>query len=382
MNNLHISLTEFRNESRVIKETASLQRSRLFQQVYVAALHANDLDLRKRLSSGVQAQRFALSSRKLGASSFAHAAKYLEYGLQVFFRYRQHSVGVVNVHCLALLPMGWMLAKVWSAKLVYDAHELETETTGLQGRQQTLLKKLERWMIKRCDLIIVVSESIADWYRDEYAIVRPTVVLNAPPLFSAAHHDKFRQQFAIRPEQKIVLYQGLLAPGRGVELLIDAFEQRSDQRFVLVFMGYGPLEAEVQESANRCSIVYYHPAVQPDELLTYTSSADLGASLIEAVCLSNYYCMPNKIFEYMMAGLPVLVSNTKDVADLVSAEQTGVVVETMTADAVNAALDELPTARFETLSDNAKKTAREHAWEVQERKLLAAYHQAGLGNTA
>lgn len=381
MNNLHISLTEFRNESRVIKETASLQRSDLFNQVYVAALHTDDLRLNEQLVSGVNARRFALNSRKLGANPLAHAAKYLEYGLRLFSAYRRQAIGVVNVHCLALLPMGWILAKVWAAKLVYDAHELETETTGLQGRAQLLLKKLEKWMIERCDLIIVVSESIADWYRDEYTIARPTVVLNAPKLFSVAHHDRFRTHFDIPAESTILLYQGLLAPSRGVELLLEAFEQRSDQSYVLVFMGYGPLEHEVREAARRCSIVYYHPAVPPDELLTYTSSADVGASLIEAVCLSNYFCMPNKIFEYMMAGLPVLVSNTKDMAALVRAEQTGIVVEAMSADAVNAALDELSATEFDTLSENAKETAMKHAWEVQERNMLAAYQQAGVGST-
>src|SRR5690606_29052144 len=104
--------------------------------------------------------------------------KYLEYCWRVFFFYRKKNIKVVNVHSLGLLPLGYVLKKLYKAKLVYDAHELETETNGSKGFRQKLSKWLEKKLIHKADMTLVVSESIADWYANEYNIARPPVVLN------------------------------------------------------------------------------------------------------------------------------------------------------------------------------------------------------------
>lgn len=167
-------------------------------------------------------------------------------------------------------------------------------------------------------MILVVSESIADWYKEEYKIDRPSVVLNAPNRRKLKSNNYFCQQLDIREDQIILLYQGGLALGRGVHLILDAFKARGDDKLVVVFMGYGLLEADIIAAAKQHKNIYFFPAVSPRIVLEYTSSADLGISLIENTCLSYYYCMPNKIFEYAMAGLPVLVSNMKDMSKLVT----------------------------------------------------------------
>ncbi|MBF4328677.1 glycosyltransferase, partial [Vibrio anguillarum] len=110
-------------------------------------------------------------------------------------------------------------------------------------------------------------------------------------------------------------------------------------RNVLVCMGYGPLEALIQEKAHQQSTIFFHPAVTPDVLLNYTSSADYGVSFIEDSCLSYRYCLPNKMFEYLMAGLPVLTSNLFEMKRLVEIEGVGIVAEENTVEGFRKAIE-------------------------------------------
>lgn len=375
MNNLHISLTEFRNESRVLKQTNSLTDNGFFKHIYIAALHENDLRKEQNYSEKITCERFSLTTRKLPKNFIIQLFKYLEYCFRVLFFYQKKDINVVNVHSLALLPLGYVLKKIYKAQLVYDAHELETETNGYKGFRQKLSKWLEKKLINKADMTLVVSESIADWYANEYNIARPPVVLNAPNTRELKINNHFREQLGIRKDQIILLYQGGLASGRGVHLILEAFKQRKDDKVVAVFMGYGSLEADIKIAAEQHSNIYFFPAVPPQVVLEYTASADFGISLIENTCLSYYYCMPNKLFEYAMAGLPVLVSNMKDMSELVTRYAMGAVISDFSADGINQAVDNFLEQDLTRMKANAYQAACENAWEVQEQKMLAAYQQ-------
>lgn len=375
---LHISLTEFRNESRVLKEAVSLVNNGVVTKVYVAALHGPSLLRDQEYEAGIIVHRFSLTSRKFGQSLLAKFLKYVEYCVRICFYYKSSKVRVANVHALGLLPLGIVLKGLYGALLVYDTHELETETNGSVGLYKSLRKWLERRMIGHADLVIVVSESIADWYAREYSIKRPTVVLNVPRKRKQDRRNIFRDQLPIRADQHILLYQGGLAAGRGVSLVLEAFKERQESNVVVVFMGYGDLEAEIREAARQHSNIYFFPAVSPEVVLDYTASADIGVSLIENICLSYYYCMPNKLFEYAMAGLPVLVSNMKEMAAFVQNHQMGGVIAEFTARAINAAIDEILAHDLKKLGDNAYRAACENSWDHQEEKMLSAYAKIGL----
>lgn len=375
MNNLHISLNELTNASRVLKQTSSLAGSSYFNRIYIAGLHLDSLKKEEIISEKITLNRFSLATRKLSKNFFIQVIKYLEYCFRVFFFYRKNNINVVNVHSLGLLPLGYVLKKLYKAKLVYDAHELETETNGSKGFRQKLSKWLEKKLIHKADMTLVVSESIADWYANEYNIARPPVVLNAPNTRELKINNHFREQLGIREDQIILLYQGGLMPGRGVHLILEAFKQRKDDKVVAVFMGYGPLEADIKIAAEQHSNIYFFPAVPPQVVLEYTASADFGISLIENTCLSYYYCMPNKLFEYAMAGLPVLVSNMKDMSELVTRYAMGAVISDFSADGINQAVDNFLEQDLTRMKANAYQAACENAWEVQEQKMLAAYQQ-------
>lgn len=375
MKNIHITLTEFRNESRVLKEISSLEASETFDSFTVIALGADDLPNDEAITSKAKVRRIRLLTRKLPKSAAFQLLKFIEFIFKCLLMVRKEKAQVVNVHTLALLPLGWLLKKLFKLKLVYDAHELETEKNGLHGFRQRISKHIESVFIHTCDLIIVVGDNIANWYANTYKIERPLVVKNAPRFRMQSKKDLFRQHLSILPEQKILLYQGGLMKGRGVQLILDAFKRRVDSNVVAVFMGYGDLTAEVEQAAKNYQNIFYFPAVSPNVVLDYTASADIGISVIENTCLSYYFCMPNKLFEYAMAGLPVIVSDMKEMAEAVQAADFGVVLTEYSVEAINEAVDHLAERDLTELSNNANQFAHAHAWEQQEKVMLEGYQR-------
>lgn len=382
MNNLHISLTEFRNESRVLKETESLINGKIFSQIYIASLWCDDLPEHEIIQENITLNRFKLITRKYSKSFLIQILKYIEFCYSILRFYRKKNIQVVNIHTLSLLPLGVILKYTYRVKLVYDAHELETETNGLRGARKSIAKKLEQLFIRSVDLTIVVSEPIADWYQHTYNIDRPIVLLNAPKLINEPQkNDYFREKFNIPSDKLLILYQGGLAKGRGIELLLEAFKSRKSNDSVIIFLGYGELEAQIKISQQANSNIFFHPSVSPQTLLQYTVSADIGVHLIENTCLCHYYCLPNKLFEYAMVGLPVIVSNMQEMRRFVNQYELGIVVNEQTPEAFNQAINNLITMDFSQLKYNARQAAIKYSWEVQEEKMFVAYHKLLTENT-
>lgn len=373
MRNAHINMNEFANASRVLKQVSSLVNSGVFDAVMIVALWSESLKRREVIAPGIELHRIQLFTRGLPKSLFFQSVKYIEFFLRALWLLATFKPHVVNAHALVVMPIACFYKFFFRARLVYDAHELETEQVGGKNFRKRLSKWLEKKLIHHHDLMFVVSESIADWYVKEYGISRPFVVLNAPRQRALKKNNHYRKQLAIRENQIILLYQGGVAAGRGVHLILEAFKARSDDGVVCVFMGYGALQQDIQAAAAQHKNIFFYPAVPPQVVLEYTASADFGISLIENTCLSYNYCMPNKLFEYAMAGLPVLVSNMKDMSELVSKNQMGLVISDFSAPGVNRAIDDFLMQDLAAMKANAYRVACEYAWEVQEQKMLTAY---------
>ena len=162
VNNLHISMTSFTHESRVFKEVNTIINHSNIQNVYIAALHENNLLENEKIGTGLFLKRFRLKTRSLPKSILFQSFKYVELLLQVYFFYRNKNIKILNIHTLALMPLGVFLKILFNARLVYDTHELETETMNLRGTKKILAKILERLFINYCDDIICVNQSIAN----------------------------------------------------------------------------------------------------------------------------------------------------------------------------------------------------------------------------
>ena len=143
----------------------------------------------------------------------------------------------------------------------------------------------------------------------------------------------------------------------------------------IVFMGYGPLEETIKQESKQHENIYFYPAVNPDILLDYTSSADFGISTIEDSCLSYRYCLPNKMFEYLMAEIPVIVSNLDEMKRLVKENGIGVVAKENTPTGLKKAIEEIVMLNKTKLQKNIQKVKHIYNWEEQEKVLLQIYKE-------
>lgn len=373
MVNIHLYPSWILNESRMLREARTLSRFALFERIDLVGAGGPNLPASQDLGGGVHIER--IGTRRDDVGLVSKVLDTLQWSLLVWRRYRRQPVVCINCHSIATLPLACVLKWATGARLVYDAHELETETSGLKGIRKTVTKLVERALIRRADYSIFVASAINDWYREEYAITNTDVVYNCPVFADIPRSDRFREEFAIPADMPIFLYQGVIGTERGVPKLVEAFASLQG-RAALVIMGYGELADWVREQSARQPNLFYHPAVPPDRLLAYTAGADFGLSVIEPASLSYEYCMPNKLFEYLMAGKPVLVSPTREQRDFVRRHGVGEVARDTGVAAIRDAVLSLLAQAPETLRAAIDRVRREFSWESQEAVLRRIYIDA------
>jgi len=244
---------------------------------------------------------------------------------------------MVNCHSLSAMPACAALKRRHNASLIYEPHELESETSRMGGIASATMRGFERLMLRDVDHVILVSDSIRNWYRTNQRVSACSTIPNCPPLTEARQSDYLRQTFGIAKGRAVFLYHGILNRGRGIERLLEAF-RHDGLDAELVLLRYSPLSPGEWRSDRN---VHWHPGVAPERLLTIAASADFGVSLIEPISLSYEYCLPTKLFDYIMARKPVLVSDTVEQAKVVREFNIGVVVDHESSQAIRSAVQQL-----------------------------------------
>jgi glycosyltransferase involved in cell wall biosynthesis len=372
-NNIHIYPSTFKNESRILRETKSLAEFGLFDKIFIAAMWERGLKEYEDLDERRKVWRVRLKTATLPNSNLGKIIKHIEWSFRIFFRFKNESITFINCHSLSTLPLGAILKMFVKAKLIYDAHELETETMALYGIRKILSKILERIFIYYTDQVIVVSHSIAKWYQNTYYLNNIHVIRNFPYRLDGEGNfpNVLRIDLNIRDDEMIFIYQGVLSRGRGIELLLNVFSELDKKRHV-VFMGYGILEDIVKEYANNYSNIHFWPAVKPNEIIRYTMCADIGICLINNICLSYYYALPNKLFEYITSGLPVVVSDFPEMRKIIDDYKCGwkVLVDKKL---LKALMENISWKEIEGKKCNVLKCRPRFCWEKEAGKLLHVY---------
>jgi glycosyltransferase involved in cell wall biosynthesis len=283
----------------------------------------------------------------------------------------------VLVHCndTLVLPVASLLKIFTKSRVIYDAHELESDKNSQSWIAGRIVFCIEKLLWPSLDGLIVVSPSILKWYSRKFSSKPCAVVLNAPKIHREnARRKKYdvRKTLGIDESEKIILYLGLMVSGRGIDLLIDAYEKYKIEA-VLLFVGDGDYVPMIlQKSAQNPKKIFYHSKVPHDEVVDISAAADLGVCLIENVSLSDYYSLPNKLFEYVFSNVPVLGSNFPDIAEFVTKNKVGMCVE-MTVDSVGESLSSY-------FSEGSKVTVNrdllyEYSWDFQSQILLGFYKE-------
>lgn len=290
---------------------------------------------------------------------------------------------VIHAHDLGTLAAAVKLARRWQRRhpgyppprVVYDSHELYVE-------QQTRWQPWERWLwrvhetrwIRHADLVVTVSDGIADELCRRYRLrERPVVLFNAPASSDGpSSHRQLRAELGLESAIPLVVYVGAVKPGRGVDEVVAAMPQ-TDWHLALVGPGISPHTADLTERARQLGIadrLHVVDAVPPRELPTYIRSADVGIHPLLPTCLNHKLAMPNKLFDYLAAGLPVAVSALPEMGQFVSANQHGVVFDPMDATDIARAVECALQKR-----QNMTPVDHRTTWQAQEQILYDAYRR-------
>lgn len=352
------------NESRIFKESKFISTNCDFEKIILLGIWKEGLNKDEQYEGNIHIKRVSLFNIK------KRSILYLYYFIYVFVFIISQRPKMINIHTLEFLPLS-LIAKIFKIRIIYDTHELETEKANFKGFRKKISKIIEKTFIGFVDKVIVVGEAIADEYKKMYPKMdRPFVVLNTPNYKITQKNDLFREKFNIDKEKIIFLYQGAISPSRGVEILLETFK---DTDKVIVFMGYGSLVDKVKEYSLKYKNIYFHEAVKPEVLLNYTSSADIGFCLIENSCKSYDYCMPNKMFEYIMAGIPVIASDLFEMKKIINLYKIGVTIDYKNINILKEKINNISIENIDAFIENIEDFKKKFNWERQEETLREIY---------
>lgn len=230
------------------------------------------------------------------------------------------TVKIIIACDLYSLPAAAILKRRLHTKLFYDSREFYFALGPIAGKnfKQSAITRIERFYEKFVDEMIVSSALDEQIIRKHFAHNKPyNIIMNLPPFKNYINSDKIRNKFRIPKGKTIIVYQGMVLPGRGIEPLIESIA--GDERFALAILGDGEYLDNVKnkvKSKNLEEQVFFTGKIPYDELHLWTCSGDIGAALFEPVSLSYEYALPNKIFEYMMAHLPSIATDLPALSDL------------------------------------------------------------------
>ncbi len=374
--NLHIYPSLIGVESRIVRITKALEGWSSFDHIVMVAMQNDG----QPASQGVSDRRRVVRTRPWFSNSrqlLLRLVRFLSWYIVTLRRFRGERIACVNSHSLSTLPLGWAFKKLYGAKLIYDTHELETETLNMKGLTRILAKIVERIFIGSADATIVVGPKIADWYSGRYPGINPAVVRNLPQeTYQPTRRDLFRERLGIPAEALVFFYQGQLSEGRGVETTLAAFARVPPDRHV-VFLGFGPKEAAIRAASAHHPNVHFLPAVPPDQVRNYTQSGDIGLCLIEPDCLSYFYCLPNKLFEYIGTGVPVIATKLPELSAVIDSAECGWTVDN-DSEALAQLISRISWSDLPSRSENCIRWTAENNWEKECEVMQLLYSRLGF----
>lgn len=276
----------------------------------------------KEIKRNYQVTRFKLPFR-YGALFYASL------NIRLFFFLLKAKGDIILANDLDTLFPAFIVSKLRGKKLVYDSHEYFTEAEGLLHNRfaKWVWTVIEKLIFPRLKKIYTVNESIASIYRDKYN-VKVEVVRNIPPA-STKPEPIDRSTFGVPPHAKLIILQGAFIDiDRGAMFTAKALEYLPNVYFLLI--GAGPEWDQVNDLKKSCSWsdrLILFPKMEYLTLRKYTASCDLGISLDLDHCLNYRYSLPNKLFDYLHAGIPVLASNLPEIARIMKQYPCGILVD-------------------------------------------------------
>lgn len=302
---------------------------------------------------------------------------YAEYNVRLFFYLVRRTRGslLLSNDLDTLLP-NYMASRLRGMKLVYDTHEYFCGVPEIQGRWvKRVWQTIERSLFPRLTHVWTVNQSIAQLYEDDYGI-RPRVFRNISPMPEAIV-PQTRAALGISNDATLVINQGSgMNVDRGLEEAVSAVA--SLEKTVLLLVGSGDAIPALKERVVNEGLqdkVKFVPRVPYAKLLGYTSMADVGLTTDKSTNINYRYSLPNKLFDYIHCGVPVVASPVVEVKNIVESHGIGQVVDPENVEALAAAIKRV-AEQSENYKAPLKAASEKLHWAAESQELKAFY--AGL----
>jgi glycosyltransferase involved in cell wall biosynthesis len=290
---------------------------------------------------------------------------------------------VAHAHDLNTMYAAYNLKRKFSSTIVvYDSHELwiHRNRVGREARLEKLIDRaVEKWLIKYADAVITVCDSIGEWLEERYPnIPKPVIVRNMPHRLIHREGDAIvglKLRLGIPENNVVMIYTGKITSGRGIEIGVDALAKLDALQFVL--LGYGEqsyvdgLKKKIVDLGVSERVTFCDP-VPHAEVTNFIYGADFALVYIEPVCLSYEYALPNKLFESVQAGVPVLGSSLVEIERIVNGYEIGVCFSDA-SDLANKVLLECNKVQLDKWRKSINIAASELCWDKEQSKLVELY---------
>ncbi|HNY62512.1 MAG TPA: glycosyltransferase family 4 protein [Bacteroidales bacterium] len=305
---------------------------------------------------------------------------YAEFNLRLFFYLLFQKTDILVANDLDTLLPNLLVSKIRRKKLVYDSHEYFLGVLEIQHRAPVkwVWTQIEKWCFPQLDHIITVSQSIVDLYREEYG-KEVHLVRNIPLLreYKPINKDELKLELGIPLDQKVVIFQGnAIHRDRGGEEIVQAAPYI--EQSVILIVGDGDMVPDLKSWVKEHQLedkVIFTGRVAPETLRKYTQIAELGVTFDKNVSPNHYYSLPNKLFEYIHAYIPIVASNLPERKRIIETYEVGVVIDDLSPQSVATAINGIlqDPKRYARYKENCVQATQELNWQKEELVLQKIY---------
>ncbi len=303
---------------------------------------------------------------------------YAEFNIRLFFFLLFNKPNLLIANDLDTLLPNFLISKIKRIPLVYDSHEYFTEVPELINNNfaRNIWLKIEKFIFPKLKHAFTVNESIAEIYKKKYNI-EVNVVRNIP-LRKDNQAIKLKKELGLEENKNILILQGAgINVDRGVEELVEAMQFLENT--LLLIIGDGDVIEDLKKLTVMLNIqhkIEFRKRLPYQELIHYTANADLGLSLDKDTNLNYRFSLPNKLFDYINAGIPVLVSDLPEVKRIVTEYKVGEILNSHKPEVISEKIKNMleDKEKLAEYKKNTQKAATELCWENEEKELLKVYN--------
>jgi glycosyltransferase involved in cell wall biosynthesis len=304
---------------------------------------------------------------------------YAEYNIRLFFYLLFSKVDILVANDLDTLAANYLASVIRRKALVYDSHEYFTGVPEIQHRKIVLFvwERIEGFIFPKLKHIYTVNSSIALLYKKKYN--KEIAVVRNMPFSVKTGQTIDKKELGLPVDKKIILLQGAgININRGAEEALEAITYV--QGALLLIIGDGDVVAGLKNMMVAHHLenkVIFKPKMPPEQLVSYTRLCDIGLSLDKDTNINYKYSLPNKLFDYIQAGIPVLCTNLPEVAKIVDTWQIGKVTDDLNPQLLAGIMNEMlnNNGQMKLWKQNLVKAAEELCWENEEKELLKVYEK-------